>query len=459
MKTQLLLLTVLFFGFISCKSKNKPSPPTTAVVSKNYTPTLSKINIPLVIKTSELEKTLNKELSGTLYEDNSYTNNENDNIKVLVKKHGEIKINAKNDLIIYELPLRFEVKGRQPVLFTELNAKTDFEVNLKFQSRLDIDQQWNLITETKSLGYKLLNEPRLDFGVTSIPLKGLVNVLLKNFLAKATPIIDMEIKENFDTKRYVNDLWLNLQEPILMDEAYNSWMKIVPKYFVYSPIKGNNNTLSFNVGINSYIEVITGKRPEYTVNKVLPDLIKKDKLSDAFSISLKTEMYYDKMDEILQENLVGYEYEYTKKKKIIVTDASVYGNGDKLVVKVTFAGNMKGDFYMTGIPKFDEETKTVFIDDFDFDVKSKAVVLKTAVWVLKGSFNKKINSFLKFSLQEQLDDSVKMIEEYLKESQLDETIKVECNVTNALLNEVILEEKSMKTILDLTGNLNVFYGK
>ena len=164
------------------------------------------------------------------------------------------------------------------------------------------------------------------------------------------------------------------------------------------------------------------------------------------------------MNEILQENLVGYEYEYTKKKKIVVTDASIYGNGEKLVVKVTFAGNMKGDFYMTGTPKFNEDTKTVYIDDFDFDLQSKKVVLKAAAWVLKGTFNKQINKYLKFSLQDQVDESVKMIEEYLKEGQLDQTIKVECSVANAKLNDVILEEKSMKTILDLDGSLKIHYG-
>ena len=72
--------------------------------------------------------------------------------------------------------------------------------------------------------------------------------------------------------------------------------------------------------------------------------------------------------------------------------------------------------------------------------------------------NQQINSYLKFSLQEQVDDSMKMIDEYLKDSQLDKTIKIECQVTNAKLNDVILEDESMKTILDLRGHLKVHYG-
>ena len=459
MNRVIIYLPLVFLFLWGCKSKNQPSAPVKEVSYKDYRPSLSKINVPLILKTSELQKTLNSELSGVLYEDNSYTNNDNDNLKLTVIKQGQIKISAHNDFIVYEIPLRFNVKGRQPVLFTELTAKTDFEVILKFQSQLNVDLQWNLTTNTEALGYQLLNDPELDFGIVTVPLKGIVNVLLDNFLDEAASILDAQIKENFDTREYVNDLWLNLQEPILLDEAYNSWVKVIPQYFVYSPIRGNNNKVSFNVGVNAYIEIITGKRPDFTLNVRLPDLIKTEELSDEFFISLKTELYYNKMDEILQENLVGYVYEYTGNKKIIVTDASVYGNGGRLVVKVTFDGNMKGDFYMTGIPKFNELTKTVYIDDFDFDLQSKAVVLNAAAWVLKGTFNKQINSYLRFSLQEQVDDSIKMIEEYLKESQLDETIKVECVVTDAKLNDVILEKESMNTIIDLRGHLRVHYGK
>ena len=272
---RIIYLPLFFVFFLACKPKNQPAPPTKEVSTKVYSPTLSKINVPLIIKISELEKTLNKELSGVLYEDKSYSNNNNDNIKVAVSKSGQIKINAQGNAITYEIPLRFDVKGRQPVLFTELTAKTKFEVSLKFQTKLDVDQQWNLVTETKALNYKLLNEPKLDFGVTSIPLKGIVSVLLDNFLDDAAPILDSKIKENFDTKKYINDLWLDIQEPILLDEGYNSWMKITPKYFVYSPIKGNKSHISLNVGINAYIEVITGKRPDFTINNELPDLIKK----------------------------------------------------------------------------------------------------------------------------------------------------------------------------------------
>ena len=176
MNNKIIVLLFLFLSLWSCKSEYRPSAPQKETSLKKYSPSLSKINVPFVVKTSEVEKTLNTEITGVLYEDNSYTNNDNDNIKLIVVKHGGVKVSAQNDFIIYEVPLKINVKGRQPVLFTELTAKTDFEVKLKFKSKLNVDRKWNLTTKTEALGYDILNQPVLDFGIMSIPLEPVVRV-------------------------------------------------------------------------------------------------------------------------------------------------------------------------------------------------------------------------------------------------------------------------------------------
>lgn len=452
----ILFLSVVVYG---CKSRLNPEAPDKEVSRIEYSPTLSKLNVPLVLKIDELKKVLNEQLTGSLYEDNSYTNNGNDNIKVFVNKNGDIDLDAVRNEIIYEVPLKCKVKGRYPMMITELRAESTFEFTVKLNTKLDVDDQWNLTTETSLVSYSLDNEPKLDFGVVSISLKGAVKLLLDNFLDDAVPVIDKQIKENLDTRKHVEDLWLSIQKPTQIDEDYDTWLKIVPKYFVYSPIKGDHKHISLNLGINGYLEVVTGKEPEYKIDTHLPDLIRKKELSDEFSISLKSEMYYYKMNEILAEEFVGYEYAYGKRKKVIVTDAQVYGNGDDLVVKISFTGNLKGDFFMTGRPKFDSETKSIYIDDLDFDIKSQQMLIKVADVLLKGTFKKQMNKYLKFSLKEQLDDTQVMIEQYLKSQQLDKTVGVDIEITKAGLDQIIMKDQSMITVLNIDGKLGIQYGK
>lgn len=170
----ILFLSVVVYG---CKSRLNPEAPDKEVSRIEYSPTLSKLNVPLVLKIDELKKVLNEQLTGSLYEDNSYTNNGNDNIKVFVNKNGDIDLDAVRNEIIYEVPLKCKVKGRYPMMITELRAESTFEFTVKLNTKLDVDDQWNLTTETSLVSYSLDNEPKLDFGVVSISLKGAVKLL------------------------------------------------------------------------------------------------------------------------------------------------------------------------------------------------------------------------------------------------------------------------------------------
>ena len=140
-------------------------------------------------------------------------------------------------------------------------------------------------------------------------------------------------------------------------------------------------------------------------------------------------------------------------------ELEVYGNGDNLVVKINFTGNLKGDFFMTGRPKFDSETKSIYIDDLDFDIKSQQMLIKVADVLLKGTFKKQMNKYLKFSLEEQLDDTQFMIEQYLKSQQLDKTVGVDVEIKKAGLDQIIMKDQSMITVLNIDGKLGIKYGK
>ncbi len=444
---------------IACKGRVQPEAPDLITAHNEHKSILSKLNVPLVLKIDQLKQVLNEQLVGNLYEDNSYTNNGNDNLKVFVSKNGAIELDAFKNELIYQIPLKCKVKGRYPMLVTELKAQSTFEFTVKLKSKLDIDNKWNLTTETLLVNYSLDNNPKLDFGVVSVKLGGVVKLLLDNFLDDAVPIIDQQIKKNFDTRNYVEGLWKTIQKPMQIDDDYNSWLKVIPKYFVFAPIIGDHKHIKLNIGINGFVEVVTGSEPGYDFSPILPDLVRNKDFSDDFALSLKSEMYYEKMNEILKETIVGYEYEYGKKKKIMITDAQVFGNGSDLVVKVKFSGNLKGEFFMSGKPKFDSESKSIYVDDLDFDIKSKQVLVKVADIVLKGTFRKQINKYLRFSLREQLDNMQLYIEEYLKSQQLDQTVSVQIGIDKASLEQILMKEKSMVTVLNIGGKLNIKYGK
>lgn len=67
----------------------------------------SHITLPLSIPIEDINSLVNYTVSGVIYEDNSYTDNDNDQFKVKVIKDGDIKITAlKDNRLLINVPLK-----------------------------------------------------------------------------------------------------------------------------------------------------------------------------------------------------------------------------------------------------------------------------------------------------------------------------------------------------------------
>jgi len=55
-------------------------------------------------------------------------------------------------------------------------------------------------------------------------------------------------------------------------------------------------------------------------------------------------------------------------------------------LKIDFTGSESGTFYLTGKPEYNADKKTLQINNLDFDIQTRDMLVKTAKWM----FNKKI---------------------------------------------------------------------
>ncbi len=134
-----LLMGILSF-LAACKSKFAPKQP-----EEKYLQTepaiqrqVSALNIPVEITVDELEKALNTQVQGMIYEDNKLDNNGNDNLLLKVWKRENITIGTSGDLFSIIVPLRIWAKvgytfDKFGIKLSEFR-ETDFEMNVRFVS-------------------------------------------------------------------------------------------------------------------------------------------------------------------------------------------------------------------------------------------------------------------------------------------------------------------------------------
>ncbi len=197
-----------------------------------------------------------------------------------------------------------------------------------------------------------------------------------------------------------------------------------------------------------------GDEPKQNINNTLPDFVQAKTFDNTFVINLMSEVTYKSADSLAKQYLKGKTFTQGK-RTVTVTDIKVYGNNDKMVIGTTLKGSINGTIYLTGVPVFEQETQTVKIKDIDYDMQTKNKLLKTADWLMHGTFVKMIEPSLTMPIGDKLEESRKMIQSQLTNNHLTKNILLNGTLQNLSIENIFLTPESIKVLVNLKGSLAV----
>lgn len=195
-----------------------------------------------------------------------------------------------------------------------------------------------------------------------------------------------------------------------LNKTYNiyglGWLQINPQRFRINNLFINKDILNIYLGVTAK-PVISFEKPVEKSSWV-PNLGPFNR-NQGFSIFLDAVMSYDSLGRIMNEKLQGKEFEFKKafiKKKFIIDTCTIYGGGhDKLVIRLEFSGTNTGVVYLVGKPVYKPDTKTIEVEDIDFDIKSKNILLGSADWLFDKKITKEISKSARFELGAYIDSA------------------------------------------------------
>ncbi len=217
--------------------------------------------------------------------------------------------------------------------------------------------------------------------------------ITNNVMQRLKAQLDGARSSMVDTLQSINlrpqfqQIWdiLNTVQPM-----YNyGYLQINPQRIRISKISASNDTMLLSVGISAR-PVITQLKPQVS-RTVIPD-ISTSVPSRGFTINIDAYLDYDSLSIILNTNLKNKRIELEKLGKyVVVEQCEVYGaNNEKLILKIKFSGSESGEFYLTGRPVYDVVRKILILENLEYDIRSKDMLVKSAEWL----FNRKILSTL-----------------------------------------------------------------
>lgn len=470
-KHKVLIICILTTIFTACKVKNIDAPVPVAGSAKSIPRPLSNLNLPLSVQIVELENSINKMFNGVLYNDNDFENNNNDNLILKITKIGNFKISGNGDKISVVAPLEIYVKGRLKKDFFSMfdqNIGIDeskdalFRINVNISSKISVDQDWNIVTKSEA-GFQWRERPYLELGPVKIPIGSLIESVINSQVNTINNKLDTEISKLLKLKPYAQEYWNTIQKPIVLSDVYKSYLLIKPEYIAVSSIKSDGKRIMFYLGMRSDLSIMSGNVPDKIEYKPLPKLQLQQKNDSTFNLYIAAAVKFSDATELAKKEFLNKTFTFENgMQQVTINDLNIFNNGDKLGMMLDVNGfvkdglfkkKFKGKVYAIGNPYYDKATQTILIKDFDFDVKSKDVLIGTAEWLFKGSFRKQIESYLKYPIASELERAKNTAQKSLDDLNFSQfIIKGKVEKFEPLGVQVV--EDRMETVLQTKGKLS-----
>jgi hypothetical protein len=447
----LLFLSALF----SCTSI-KTEAPTYEASRKTYSRTLSTINIPFDVPLKLIENKINAQFKGVIYDDDSYTRPTADDIKIRVYQNNHISVGAVGNELRFTIPLKIWAQVRfDPCSFCpEVEKQTIFDVEVYLRSKVEILKNYQFRISTSSDGFEWKSQPRIAIGPINIPIGRLLESVIDEQLQSVTKEIDRNVNGAIDLRDQIEVLWKTAQTPMLLDDSTQTWLRAEPKALLLAPITSDAANLHVSLGLETYLETYTGKKPNAPAHTPLPDLRMAGRGGSDFIIQIRSELGFDAATEIAKKQLVGQVFNY-KKKAVKVEDIQIYGKGDLAYVRLVLSGSVKGELFLSGIPHFNSETNEFSIDQLDYDINTRSVLVKAASWLLSSTLKNQLQQKMHFSFDKEVSGIREDLSTRLKSTKYKNLFSVKGKLGSFKVRDIYVADTHFDIVLDANGDARI----
>lgn len=442
MRLSFLLIFFSVFGFSQTEIYQFPKIP-------------SSVSIPVNLPISEIQRLVNQQITGVLYEDLDFENNNSDQLKTKVEKDGNIAIKAlTNNRLMFSVPLKIWAEKGLGTLGVYTYQETNFKVVMNFISNLDFQQNWSLKTNTTTAGFVWKEKPVLDFGKVKIPLTSIIEGVLIKQQKEFTSVIDTQIQQKMNMQPYLVMAWNQFAAPIQVSEEYNTWLKITPQTVKMSPLEVYADKIKSTISVDLFSETFTGIKP--TANplvKNIPNYIPAQNLGNNFVMKTTANIPFTEANAIAKKQFQGKEFDM-EKSKIKVEDIKIYPENDLVVMEILTSGKVNGTSFIKGNLVYDATKHKIGFTKSDFKLKTKNIFHKAITSLFEGKIVKMIEQDYGIPFLELENASKKSIEEsFNKEYQ--KGLKLQGKVLNLKPTQFLVNPEYITTVIDINANLSL----
>lgn len=413
--------------------------------------------MPVKIPLSEIGNIINASVKDLIFEDSSFTDNNNDQFKVKVWKTRAIRlVGGTQQNLLIEVPLKIWVEKGIGTFGVYTYQHTTFETVMYFNMQLTFNNNWKMTTQTSPMGFKWVKKPVLDFGRIQVPITSLVEESLKKQQADFCKTIDEMMVAQLNFQQYAVMAWNQFAQPFKISEEYNTWLKITPVSVNVTPLVFYGNQIEANIGIDAFSETFTGQRPAATpLIKSIANFNFVQTLPQKFLLQTTANIPFTEATKIAEQLFLWKEFDFREgKSKIKINAVKVYGENERVMIEATTEGAVNGISYISGVPVYDEVLRKIVLKDTKFKLKTKNILQKTATLLVESKIVRMIEEEYGIPTAELEDSSKKSIEEAFNKEYY-KGLKMEGKVFNVKPTQILLNPNGITAVVDTEAQMKL----
>ncbi|WP_374459984.1 DUF4403 family protein [Chryseobacterium taeanense] len=425
------------------------------IANYNFPKLKSSITMPVTIPLSEISNMINASVKDLIYQDDSYTDNNNDQFKVKVWKTRPIRlVGGTNQNILIEVPLKIWAEKGIGTLGLYTYQNTTFETVMSFNTTISLKNNWTIVTQTKTNGFRWVTKPVLDFGRVQIPITSLVEKSLKEQQEKFCKVIDEQMASQLNFQEYAVTAWNAFANPFNISEEFKTWLKITPVSVHITPLKFYGNQINTSLGIDIFSETYTGSKPEPSEPvKSASDFVFVSSVADQFLLQTTANVPFTEATNIARDMFLGKEYEI-RGSSVKIKDIKVYGVDDRVMIEAETEGYVNGTAFISGIPVYDDLKKKIVLSDTKFKLKTSNILQKTATLLFRGRIVKMIEEEYGIPTQDLENSSKKSIDEAFNKEYY-KGLKMNGKVFNLKPTKIFMNPSGITALIDINATLKL----
>ncbi len=409
--------------------------------------------MPVTIPLSEISNMINASVKDMIFQDDSYTDNNDDQFKVKVWKTRPIRlVGDANQNILIEVPLKIWAEKGIGTLGVYTYQETTFETVMYFKTALSFKNNWTISTFTQPMGFKWVKKPVLEFGKIQIPITSLVEKSLKEQQYSFCKTIDQQMASQLNFQQYAVLAWNAFSQPFNISEEYNTWLKITPINVNITPLKFYGNQIDTSIGIDIFSETYTGTKPEASQPaKAVMNFNFIPLLANQFVLQTTANIPFSEATGIARKSFLNKEYDI-RDSKVKITDIKVYGDADRIMIEAEMEGYVNGTAFISGIPVYDGLKKKIVLSDTKFRLKTANILQKTVTLLFRGKIVKMIEDEYGIPTTDLEISSKKSIEEAFNKEYY-KGLKMTGRVSDLKPHQILINDYGITAVIDTNANL------